>query len=215
MSLRVEPREIVGLIGPNGSGKSTMFNLIAGAYVPDAGRVLFQNHDVTGWRPYRIARLGLGRTFQIPALFLNMSVFDNLLTAAVEADWPAAPRRADEVLRFLRLEPVRDTPADNLSGGQQKLLELGRVLMRDPSLILLDEVTAGVHPNLRVALLEVIRELRERGRTFIIIEHDMELVRGLCDRIVVMDFGEIVASGSFETIARDPRVMEAYLGRRV
>jgi branched-chain amino acid transport system ATP-binding protein len=215
VSLRVERQEILGLIGPNGSGKTTLFNVLAGVCRPGRGRVVFRGQDVTGWKPHRIARLGLGRTFQIPAPFVNMTVHDNLLTAAVEADWRQAPRRARAVLRFLRLDHVRDALADSLSGGQQKLLELGRVLMRDPALILLDEVTAGVQPDLRVVILEAVRELRDGDKTFLVIEHDMELVRGICDRIVVMDAGEVVASGSFESISRDARVMEAYLGRRV
>jgi branched-chain amino acid transport system ATP-binding protein len=215
VSLRVGRQEILGLIGPNGSGKTTLFNLLTGVYPPERGRVVFRGQDVTGWKPHRIARRGLGRTFQIPALFGNMTVHDNLLTAAVEADWRQAPRRARAVLRFLRLEHVRDAAADSLSGGQQKLLELGRVLMRDPALILLDEVTAGVQPDLRAVILGAVRELRDGGKTFLVIEHDMELVRGICDRVVVMDAGEVVATGSFASIARDARVMEAYLGRRV
>ncbi len=215
VDLAVAPGEIVGIIGPNGSGKSTLFNLISGVYAPNRGTIRFQGRDITGWKPHRIARLGLGRTFQIPALFVNMTVWENLLTAAVEADWAHAPERAREVLALLTLERVRDERAENLSGGQQKLLELGRVLMRDPALVLLDEVTAGVHPTLRATNLSAVRDLRQRGKTFVVIEHDMELVRTICDRIVVMDFGEVIASGTFEEIAENPEVMEAYLGRRV
>lgn len=215
VSLTVAPGEIVGIIGPNGSGKSTLFNLITGVYRPDSGRILFQSQDITGWRPYRIARLGVGRTFQIPTLFQHLTAYENLLAAAVEGDWRGAPRRADEVLHLLTLDHVRDERADNLSGGQQKLLELGRVLMRDPRLILLDEVTAGVHPRLREVILSAVRELRDAGTTFLVIEHDMELVRTICDRIVVMDFGQVVATGTFDEIAADPHVMEAYLGRGV
>lgn len=215
VSLEVAPAEIVGIIGPNGSGKSTLFNLIAGVYRPDAGRIRFQGRDITGWKPHRIARLGLGRTFQIPTLFTNLTAYENLLAAAVEADWRQAPRRADEVLQLLHLDQVRHERADNLSGGQQKLLELARVLMRNPSLILLDEVTAGVHPTLRAVILDAVRELRARGTTFLVIEHDMELVRTICDRIIVMDFGQVVATGTFDEIAADPHVMEAYLGRSV
>lgn len=205
----------MGIIGPNGSGKSTLFNLITGVYRPDAGRILFQGRDVTGRKPHWIARLGLGRTFQIPSLFHNMTTYENLLAAAVEADWRNAPQRADAVLQFLSLDHVRDERADNLSGGQQKLLELARVLMRDPSLLLLDEVTAGVHPLLRGVILDTVRDLRTRGTTFLVIEHDMELVRTICDRIIVMDSGQIVATGTFDEIAANPQVMEAYLGRNV
>lgn len=215
VSLEVARAEIVGIIGPNGSGKSTLFNLITGVFRPDEGRVVFQSRDVTGWRPHRIARLGVGRTFQIPTLFQNLTTYENLLAAAVEGDWRQAPTRADQVLAFLHLNQVREERADGLSGGQQKLLELGRVLMREPRLILLDEVTSGVHPRLREIILGAVRELRAGGTTFLVIEHDMELVRTICDRIIVMDFGQVVASGTFEEIAADPHVMEAYLGRGV
>ena len=212
---QVAPQEIVGIIGPNGSGKSTLFNLISGVLRPDAGRIIFRGQDITGWKPHQIARLGIGRTFQIPAVFTTMTAWDNLLTAAVEADWAHAPQRAEQLLALLTLDAVRDVRANSLSGGQQKLLELGRVLMRNPTLILLDEVTAGVHPTLRTVMLDVVRELRRSGTTFLVIEHDMELVRTLCDRILVMDFGEVIASGTFAEIAAHPDVIEAYLGRRV
>ncbi len=216
VSLEVEESEILGLIGPNGSGKTTLFNLVTGVHRPDAGRVAFRGRDTTGWSVYRIARLGLGRTFQIPALFLNMTVFENLLAAAVEAaDWKGAPGRAAEILGLLDLERLRDEPAESLSGGQQRLLELGRVLMQDPRLVLLDEVTAGVDPRLRSIILDAVRSLRHEGKTFVVIEHDMEFVSTICDRIVVMDFGSVVAAGDFEAISKDSQVMEAYLGRPV
>jgi branched-chain amino acid transport system ATP-binding protein len=215
VSLAVERQEIVGLIGPNGSGKSTLFNLVSGVYRPDAGRVLFRGRDVTGWPAYRIARAGMARTFQIPALFLNMTVWDNLLTAAAESDWRRAPQRAEEVLELMTLSHLREDQADSLSGGQQRLLEFGRVLMRDPHLVLLDEVAAGVHPGLRRVILDGVLRLRDQGKTFVVIEHDMELVRAICERIVVMDFGEVVATGTFDEIARNPHVTEAYLGRPV
>jgi len=215
VSFQVAPREIVGIIGPNGSGKSTLFNLISGVLRPDAGRIIFRGQNITGWKPHQVARLGIGRTFQIPAVFTTMTVWENLLTAAVEADWAHAPQRAEQLLALLTLDAVRDVRADSLSGGQQKLLELGRVLMRNPTLILLDEVTAGVHPTLRAVMLDAVRELRRSGTTFLVIEHDMELVRTLCDRILVMDFGEVIASGTFAEIAAHPDVIEAYLGRRV
>jgi branched-chain amino acid transport system ATP-binding protein len=215
VSVSVEPREIVGIIGPNGSGKSTLFNVVTGVHAPDAGRVSLLGRDVTGWAPHRIARAGLGRTFQIPGLFVNMTVRQNLLTAAVHGDWKAAPARAGAVLEELEIAHVADDLARTLSGGQQRLVEFGRVLMQDPPLILLDEVTAGVHPRLREIILAAVRRLREKGRTFVLIEHDMELVRTICERVIVMDAGEIVAQGTFEEIARDEQVVEAYLGRPV
>jgi branched-chain amino acid transport system ATP-binding protein len=215
VSVSVEPREIVGIIGPNGSGKSTLFNVVTGVHAPDAGRVSLLGRDITGWAPHRIARAGLGRTFQIPGLFVNMTVRQNLLTAAVHGDWKGAPARAGAVLEELQIAHVADDLARTLSGGQQRLLEFGRVLMQDPQLILLDEVTAGVHPRLRETILAAVRRLREKGRTFVVIEHDMGLIRTICERVIVMDAGEIVAHGSFDEIARDEQVVEAYLGRPV
>jgi branched-chain amino acid transport system ATP-binding protein len=214
VSLAVAAQEVVGVIGPNGSGKSTLFSLASGGQRPDEGRILLGGVDVTGKPAWRIARAGIGRTFQIPSLFDNMSVRDNLLAAAVEADWRHAPQRADEVMDMLQITRVADNLASELSGGQQKLLEFGRVCMRDPRVILLDEVTAGVHPNIRRIILEAIRRVRGTGATFLVIEHDMEMVREICDRIVVMDAGEVVAEGSFEDIAGNVEVQQAYLGRR-
>jgi branched-chain amino acid transport system ATP-binding protein len=214
VSLAVAAQEVVGVIGPNGSGKSTLFSLASGGQRPDEGRIVLGGIDVTGKPAWRIARAGIGRTFQIPSLFDNMSVRDNLLAAAVEADWRGAPQRAGEVMDMLHLTRVADNLASELSGGQQKLLEFGRLCMRDPRVILLDEVTAGVHPNIRRIILEAIRRVRGAGATFLVIEHDMEMVREICDRIVVMDAGEVVAEGSFEDIAGNVEVQQAYLGRR-
>jgi branched-chain amino acid transport system ATP-binding protein len=214
VSLEIARGEIVGLIGPNGSGKSTLFNLISGIFAPTAGNVRFAGTDVTGWKPHRIARLGLGRTFQIPSLFDNLTVLDNLRAAAAEGHWPGWQDRAGGVLRRLRLEHVAGHRAADLSGGQQKLLEFGRVMMRDASLVLLDEVTAGVHLDIRSVILAMVADLRADGTTFCLIEHDMELVRSVCDRIVVMDAGQVITTGTFEEIASNSEVMQAYLGRR-
>jgi branched-chain amino acid transport system ATP-binding protein len=209
----VRQQEVVGIIGPNGSGKSTLFNLVTGVYRPDGGSIRLLGRDITGLAAHRIARAGLARTFQIPGLFVNMTVRQNLLTAAVHGEWKAAPARAEEVLEQLDITRVGDDLAGTLSGGQQRLLEFGRVLMQDPQVILLDEVTAGVHPRLREIILGAVGRLREEGRTFVVIEHDMELVRTICERVIVMDAGEIVAQGPFDEVARDPHVVEAYLGR--
>ena len=214
VNLEVRRQEIVGLIGPNGSGKSTLFSLIAGSVRPGSGSILFDGAEIAGQKPYRIARLGLARTFQIPALFENMTVTENLLAAAAEGHWAGARERAENTLRMLSLEPVRDNRAVDLSGGQQKLLEFGRIIMRQASLILLDEVTAGVHLNIRRIILDAIARLRQEGATFFIIEHDMELVRNVCDRIIVMDAGQVITTGTFDEIARNSEVMQAYLGRR-
>ena len=212
VSFEVEQAEIVGIIGPNGSGKSTLFNLLTSVHKPDRGRILLFGNDITRTPSHRIARAGMSRTFQLPALFVNMTVRQNLWTAAVEGDWRGAPALADEVLELLDLGHIADEPAGSLSGGQQRLLEMGRVLMQQPKIVLLDEVAAGVHPTLRQTILGAIRELRSRDTTFLIIEHDLELTQDVCDRMIVMDAGRIVAQGSFEEITHDPHVMEAYLG---
>jgi branched-chain amino acid transport system ATP-binding protein len=212
VSFSVGDQEIVGIIGPNGSGKSTLFNLLTGVVRSDSGQIHLNGRNITSWKPHRIARAGMGRTFQIPALFVNMTVKENLFASIVEGDWKAAPKRADFVLDLINLEHVRDTLAGSLSGGQQRLLEFGRVLMRDTQLILLDEVTAGVHHNLRKIILAAVRRLQADGRAFLVIEHDMEMVRTICQRVIVMDAGEIVAQGSFDEIASNKSVVEAYLG---
>jgi branched-chain amino acid transport system ATP-binding protein len=213
VSFEVQPAEIVGIIGPNGSGKSTLFSLLSGTIAPTSGTIRLGGHDVTRMPAYRIARMGLGRTFQIPTPFTNMTVRDNLLAAAVEGDWANARNRADEVLEALEITHVADDLAGTLSGGQLRLLEFGRVQMRDAEIILLDEVTAGVNPRLRQIILARVRALQEKGKTFLIIEHDMELVRSVCERIIVMDAGEVVFEGSFEEVASNEVVIDAYLGR--
>lgn len=212
VSFTVDQAEIVGIIGPNGSGKSTLFNLLTGVHRADRGRVLLFGEDITRKPSHKIARAGMSRTFQLPALFVNMTVRENLLAAAVEGDWHNAPARADSTMELLDLTHVSESLAGSLSGGQQRLLEMGRVLMQSPRVVLLDEVAAGVHPTLRQTILEAIRELRARETTFLIIEHDLELTQDICDRMIVMDAGKIVAEGSFEEITHDPHVMEAYLG---
>jgi branched-chain amino acid transport system ATP-binding protein len=215
VSFTLENQEIVGIIGPNGSGKSTMFNLLTGLIRPSSGTVLLGDRDITGWKPHRIARAGMGRTFQIPALFVNMTVRENLYASVVEGDWKRAGERAELVLDLMKLGELRNELAGALSGGQQRLLEFGRILMRDPRVILLDEVTAGVHPDLRQTILEAITRLRSEGRSFLVIEHNMELVRAVCERVIVMDAGQVVARGSFDEISSDKNVVEAYLGMPV
>ena len=175
VSFALGEQEILGIIGPNGSGKSTLFNLLTGLVRAGSGKVRLLGRDITGWKPHRIARAGMGRTFQIPALFVNMTVQENLYAAAVEGDWKTARQRTGQVLDLMTLGDLRNELASTLSGGQQRLLEFARVLMRDPQVILLDEVTAGVHPTLRQVILDAITRLRSEGRSFLVIEHDMEL----------------------------------------
>lgn len=229
-TFEVRRGSITGLIGPNGAGKSTLFNLITGFLVPDSGRVFFRGDDITGLPPHRIFQRGLCRTFQIPREHRSMTVLENLMLVPPyqigERLWnpwlrPRAVRRQEEeireralrVLELVDLAPLQDQLAGNLSGGQRKLLELARTMMADPEMILLDEPGAGVNPTLMRRLTQVIERLRhERGITFLIIEHDLDLVTRLCDTVIVMSEGAKLAEGPPDAVRRDPRVVEAYLG---
>lgn len=211
ISFEVRKGEIRGLIGPNGSGKSTFFNTVSGFYDPTHGRVTFNGTDITGWKPHKIAREGLARTFQITTPFEQMTVRDNLL--AVPTD-PEVDRheKAREILEFLEISHLSNDLAEEMSGGQQKLLELARILMLDPDCIMLDEPTAGVNPALQERILDHIIEMNDRGTTFIIVEHDMDMIRKIADTVTVFDRGKIIADGTFEDIKGDVQVREAYLG---
>lgn len=228
-TLSVANGEIAGLIGPNGAGKTTTFDLIAGNGSPDAGEVFFDSRNLTGRPAYRVAQAGLVRTFQTPRTFNHMSVWENMLFAGAlhpgESFWagvlslPTSRRRekqivaqAGDVLEFLEITHVADLPAGSLSGGQRKLLELARVLMRDPTMLLLDEPFAGVAPELTAKIVEKLRALREAGRTILLIEHDLDTVMSLVDRLIVMHLGAVLTSGEPVDVRRDQRVLEAYLG---
>jgi len=229
VSFGVEEASITGLIGPNGAGKSTLFNCITGVYQPDDGEVRLDGEPIQGLSPTEISRRGLGRTFQTPETFRGMTVRENMAFAAknqtgeralgalfrpgtVREEEAAVQERVDETLDFLELDHLADEYARGLSGGQRKLLELGRVLMLDPEIILLDEPVAGVNPSLTDELLARLRELNDRGRTILFIEHDMDVVMENCDRVVVMHNGKTLASGPPEIVQEDERVVEAYLG---
>jgi ABC-type branched-subunit amino acid transport system ATPase component len=211
-SLRLAAGRIHGLIGPNGSGKTTLFNCITGLERRDAGAIRFRGHRVDGLPAHRIAALGLGRTFQVVRVFPELTALENLLVVT-RGDAGGATRRARELLAFVRLEGLAGELAGNLSYGQQKLVEFARVLMIDPTLILLDEPAAGVNRTLLNELLAAIQRLRDEGRTILIVEHDMKVVMGLCERVIVLDHGEVIAEGAPEVIQRDERVIEAYFGR--
>jgi branched-chain amino acid transport system ATP-binding protein len=229
-SFEIGGGRITGLIGPNGAGKSTLFNIIAGVFAPDAGRILMAGEDVTGLAPHQLFARGVVRTFQIPHEFPRMTVRENLMVVplgqsgerlmqawfrrrAVAREDTAVAERADEVLEFLQIAALADEPAGNLSGGQKKLLELGRIMMSEAKVALLDEPGAGVNPTLLRKLVDAIRRLNiERGHTFCIIEHDMDLVARLCDPIVVMAQGRVIAEGPMDAIRRNEAVREAYLG---
>jgi branched-chain amino acid transport system ATP-binding protein/neutral amino acid transport system ATP-binding protein len=231
VDLNVERGTITGLIGPNGAGKTTLFNCVSGLIPPDAGRIVFDGQDVTGWRPDRITQRGLVRTFQIARGFPRLSVIENLLlygaaqpgerlVAAVVGTLAARRReaelteRARGVAKRLGLTRVLNAPASDLSGGQKKLLELGRALMTDPQLVLLDEPIAGVNPSLANEIAERLTALREQGLTFLVIEHHLDMIARLCAPVIVMAEGRHLAEGSFAAVAADARVQEAYMGRR-
>ncbi len=229
MDFSVAAGTITALIGPNGAGKTTAFQCITGVIPPDGGRVTFDGHDITGWRPDRITRGGLTRTFQIARGISRLSVLDNLilyapgqpgerLLAAVTGGGRAAEadarHRAIAIARRLNLLGVANNPAGALSGGQKKLLEIGRALMARPRMILLDEPIAGVNPTLAEEIADHLRALRDDGITFLVIEHHMDLIARLCDPVIVMAEGRTLTEGGFGSVAADPRVQEAYMGTR-
>jgi neutral amino acid transport system ATP-binding protein len=208
-TLEVEAGSITGLIGPNGAGKSTLFNCITGFVRPQSGRVVLDGRRIERKATHRIARAGLVRTFQTPRTLKRMTVLDNVLVAAADSD------RAHELLALVRLDGHADALAGTLSGGQRKLLDLVRVLMTEPRILLLDEPMAGVSPTLRVELLEHILALRrDHGLTFLIVEHDLDFVMRSSDRVIVMSDGRVIAAGTPDEVRADERVVDAYLGTR-
>jgi branched-chain amino acid transport system ATP-binding protein len=211
VNFEIRPGEMVGLIGPNGSGKTTLFNVLTGVLRPTAGRVTILGHDVTGWPPHRIARLGVGRTFQIPAPFAKATVLENLMVAA-SVDKARSLKRAYSLLEAFDLDHLAEEPAESLDSGHLRLLELARVLMPDPQIVLLDEPTSGVDPALLDRLLERIRAIHTEGRTICVVAHDMRAIEDLCERVVVLDQGRVIAEGPFHEVRRDPNVVDAYLG---
>jgi len=207
--------DLVGLIGPNGSGKTTLINMLTGHLEPDGGEVLVRGARVSGRPPHVYAAMGVARTFQLTQLFGRMTVLENMLVPGLtrpHSRWGEVARRARGYLEFLSLSDLEQLPARNLSGGQQKLLELGRCLMLEPAVLFLDEPFAGVHPRLRAELVTRIRELHQGGRTFVVVDHDMESILRISRRLVVMARGSKIADGEPEAVRSDQTVLAAYAG---
>ena len=231
VSLTFETGKITGLIGPNGAGKTTLFNVIAGLHFPTSGKVFLGEEEITGLPPHQLFARGVLRTFQVAHEFSTLPVRDNLMmvpskqtgerllnvwlnSKKIKEEEEQLKEKANEVLSFLNLEMLADEPAGNLSGGQKKLLELGRCMMVDAKIVFLDEVGAGVNRTLLNHLGDaIIRLNRERGYTFCMIEHDMEFIGKLCDSVIVMAEGSVLVEDSIKAIKENPDVIEAYLGR--
>lgn len=213
VTFSIEAGTTTGLIGPNGSGKTTLFNLITGLLHPDAGQIRVEDRSVGGWPPYRIARLGLARTFQLSRLFGQMTVWENMLVAPRDSGRAKAGQdRAAQLLADVNLLGFRDHLAADLSYGQQKLLELVRALMLEPRILLLDEPFAGVNPTMARTILDLLGRLREMGMTILVIDHAMAIIMDFCERLLVMDMGTLIADGQPSAIRNNAQVLEAYFG---
>lgn len=216
LSFALESGEILGLIGPNGAGKTTAFNMIAGYFPPDTGGIRFKGENVVGLRPWDISHRKIARTFQLSKPFGDLTVLENVMVGGFhhQGSRLAARRKAEEVLAFVGMSDRMDTEAQNLTVVDRKRLEMARCLATDPELLLLDEVVAGATPAEAVAMMEVIRRIRNMGVTIIMVEHVMRVVMGLSHRVLVLHHGETIAIGEPQAVSRDPVVLQAYLGAR-
>lgn len=217
VNIDVRQGEILGLIGPNGAGKTTLFNLLSGALKPDSGTIRFKGIDLTGLKPHQISRMGIARTFQSVKIFSRMSVFNNaflghLFGRGHSATASVARKETAEILEFVELSQLQDLRATDLILANQKRLEVARALATNPDLLLLDELMAGLTPTEIAQAMELVKKIRDRGVTIVMIEHVMKAIMSICDRIVVLHHGEKIAEGTPEEIARDKTVIEVYLG---
>ena len=214
VSLTVDAGKVLGIIGVNGAGKTTLMNCLCGIYRPDAGIIRIGGHDTTGRAPHEVAHRGIGRTFQIPRVFGRMSLIDNLMVPVLSRQQPDALllAQAEAMLEQMRLIDLRHNFAEELSGGQQKLLEMARMLMPEPRVVMLDEPFAGVHPELCSFMIERIRAMSAVGKTVLLISHDLTSIYRLSHRVAALNQGRVIAEGSVDQIRGNPAVVEAYLG---
>mgnify|MGYP003571142614 FL=1 len=215
VDMTVREGELLGLIGPNGSGKTTLLNIVSGYYKADSGTIAYQGRAILGHTPHQLARIGIGRSFQITKLFKRLTVIENMLVAGLsdgKAARAEARDRAERLLRDLKLDRLRDERASSLSGGQGKLLEFARIMMLSPKIVLLDEPFGGVHPELKRFMHDQIRKWNAAGTTIILISHDMGSIFDLCERVVTLSYGDVICDGTPEETRNDPAVLDAYLG---